>query len=117
MGSESAGRVAEKTPPICSSEAPSPERICIVAVCSRLGGSRPYVLTVGQSCLCGDVGRGIEGLMAPWDACRHGFHPSKLKGGACYRCLDLISTTDTTMFVQVFPPIEVDAPYFVLLRF
>lgn len=43
--------------------------------------------------------------------------PEKLRGRVCYGGLDLSSTTDTTSFVLVFPPVDGDPYYYVLPYF
>lgn len=49
--------------------------------------------------------------MDKWDACASSVDAERLKGRPCYAGLDLSSTSDLTVFLLVFPPIEEDEPY------
>lgn len=53
--------------------------------------------------------------MDKWDSCAFKVDPEDLKGRVCYGGLDLSSSTDITAFVLVFPPIDKDDKYNILL--
>lgn len=55
--------------------------------------------------------------MEKWDECGAAFDPSFLEGRACYAGLDLSSTSDLTVVVLVFPPLEENEPYWVVPYF
>lgn len=55
--------------------------------------------------------------MEKWDACAVPVNPEDLEGRVCYGGLDLSSTTDLTSFCLVFPPEDVDEPYYILPYF
>lgn len=49
--------------------------------------------------------------MEKWDACAFAVDPESLRGRVCYGGLDLLSSTDITAFVLVFPPLDEDDKY------
>ncbi|HCS72919.1 MAG TPA: terminase, partial [Clostridiales bacterium] len=55
--------------------------------------------------------------MDKWDACAFAVDPESLEGRVCYGGLDLSSSTDVTAFVLVFPPLDEDDKYIVMLFF
>ena len=55
--------------------------------------------------------------MDKWDDCAFKVDEESLKGRVCYGGLDLSSTTDTTSFVLVFPPVDEDDKFVVLPYF
>lgn len=55
--------------------------------------------------------------MHKWDACAFPVSEDELEGRVCYGGLDLSSTTDITVFVLVFPPLDESDKYAVLPYF
>lgn len=55
--------------------------------------------------------------MEKWDACSFAVNEEELKGRVCYGGLDLLSTTDITAFVLVFPPVDEDDKFVILPYF
>ena len=55
--------------------------------------------------------------MEKWDACSFKVDEEALEGRVCYGGLDLSSTTDITAFVLVFPPLDEDDKFCILLYF
>lgn len=51
-----------------------------------------------------------------WDACGEPFDPSVLEGRPCFGGLDLSTKLDLTAWVMVFPPVEDDPFWYVLVR-
>lgn len=55
--------------------------------------------------------------MEKWDKCAFAVDEDELEGRVCYGGLDLSSTTDITAFVLVFPPLDEEDKYVILLYF
>nr|DAP45840.1 MAG TPA: Terminase large subunit [Bacteriophage sp.] len=55
--------------------------------------------------------------MDKWDKCAFAVNEDDLRGRVCYGGLDLSSTTDITVFVLVFPPLDEDDKYIILPYF
>ena len=55
--------------------------------------------------------------MDKWDACAFPVSEDDLEGRVCYGGLDLSSTTDITVFVLVFPPLDEEDKYCILPYF
>ena len=55
--------------------------------------------------------------MDKWDKCAFAVREDDLIGRVCYGGLDLSSTTDITVFVLVFPPVDEDDKYIILPYF
>ncbi len=52
--------------------------------------------------------------MEKWDSCSFAVNEDDLEGRVCYGGLDLLSTTDITAFVLVFPPIDEEDKFVIL---
>lgn len=65
-----------------------------------------------QLCLNQWVKQAVRWMpMEKWDACAFAVDPESLRGRVCYGGLDLLSSTDITAFVLVFPPLDEDDKY------
>lgn len=55
--------------------------------------------------------------MDKWDKCAFAVNEDDLRGRVCYGGLDLSSTTDITVFVLVFPPLDEEDKYVIIPYF